>query len=34
MIRGLSTLCLALCCCLVGILGEVSGGFGSDAGGG
>ena len=29
MIRGLSTLCLALCCCLVGILGEVSGGFGS-----
>ena len=23
MIRGLSTLCLALCCCLVGILGEV-----------
>ena len=27
MIRGLSTLCLALCCCLVGILGEVSGGF-------
>ena len=31
MIRGLSTLCLALCCCLVGILGEVSGGFGSAA---
>ena len=30
-IRGLSTLCLALCCCLVGILGEVSGGFGSAA---
>ena len=29
MIRGLSTLCLTLCCCLVGILGEVSGGFGS-----
>ena len=29
MIRGLSTLCLVLCCCLVGILGEVSGGFGS-----
>ena len=25
MIRGLSTLCLTLCCCLVGILGEVSG---------
>ena len=31
MIRGLSTLCLAFCCCLVGILGEVSGGFGSAA---
>ena len=31
MIRGLSTLCLVLCCCLVGILGEVSGGFGSAA---
>ena len=24
-------MCLALCCCLVGILGEVSGGFGSAA---
>ena len=31
MIRGLSTLCLALCCCLVGVLGEVSGGFRSAA---
>ena len=30
-IRGLSTLCLALCCCLVGVLGEVSGGFRSAA---
>lgn len=30
-IRGLSTLCLALCCCLVGVLGEVSGGFSSAA---
>ena len=29
-IRGLSTLCLALCC-LVGVLGEVSGGFRSAA---
>ena len=30
-IRGLSTLSLALCCCLVGVLGEVSGRFSSAA---